>query len=92
MLWNLHVMPVEQEERESLLLAGSPSHTWGETGLLTPPHPTCSRNTRRGKGFPANHSCRLKPCAPSKAPIALCGKRGGCVLEIEIYFSVFSEA
>lgn len=59
-----------------------------------PPHPlspSLQQEDQEREGFSTNPSCRWKPCAPSEAPIALCGKRGDNVLEIEIYFSVFSE-
>lgn len=86
-------MPVKLEARESLLLPGSSADS-GVSGLhgslLTPSHPSL-RQDQEEEGSPTNHSCRSKPCAPSEAPIAPCGKRGDNVLEIEIYFSVFSE-
>lgn len=85
---------VKQEERETLLLAGSCTDLGRQLhgSFLTPltPHFAAGK-TRRGEGFSTNSSCLSKPCAPSKAPIVLCGKCGGIVLEIQIYFSVFSE-
>lgn len=59
-------LPLKHEERESL------ASVWVQYGsrvsglprnLLPPSHPTCSRKTRKGKGFPTIHSRRWKPCS-----------------------------
>lgn len=87
-------MTVKQKEKESFLLAESSiglavsGHTG--TSSFPTPHFATGKNKRR-KSFPTKYSCCLKPCALSEATIALCGKCGGSVLKIKIYFSVFSE-
>lgn len=87
-------MPGKPEAGESLLPPG-PCTDSGVSGLhgslLTPSPPSLQQEDQEEEGFPTKHSCRSKPCAPSEAPVAPCGKRGDNALEIEIYFSVFSE-